>query len=312
MSWRSYYRGDGSVHAEPFGPPPPWREFPRRPLGLKFQPPRGLTDAVNAALSLRRPLLVTGMPGSGKSTIIESVAEELTLGPVLRWHITSRSNLADALYRYDVLGRINEQQLRQGVPGSAAVDISPYLQLGPLGTAFLPGSRPRALLIDEIDKSDLDLPSDLLDVLERGEFEIPELTRYADPEVTVRTWDPDAMAPISRGRVRCSEFPFIVLTSNEERDFPAAFLRRCVRFSMPPPSEEDIRNIVRAHLDLLIPADGALADLVAGFVTRLQAGESLAIDQLLSAVFVLAGPDAPDGQHRDDLARLLLRELTRA
>lgn len=312
MTWGSYYRGDGSVHADDFAPPPPWRDFPRRPLGVKFQPPKGLADAVNAALSLRRPLLITGTPGSGKSTVIEAVAAELVLGEALRWHITSRSTLTEALYRYDVLGRIHEQELRQRrdhpAPGD---DIAQFLRLGPLGTALTPSARPRALLIDEIDKSDLDLPSDLLDVLERGEYEIPELTRHSVDDVAVPMWESDETYTVRRGKVQCSEFPFIVMTSNEERDFPPAFLRRCIRFSMPAPDEGTIRDIVRAHLDMDVPADGPLADLLTGFVARLQAGENLAIDQLLGAVFVLTGDAAPEGAHREDLARMLLRELTR-
>jgi MoxR-like ATPase len=312
MTWGAYYRGDGSVHADDFASPPPWREFPRRSLGVKFQPPKGLTDAVNAALSLRRPLLVTGAPGSGKSTVIESVAVELVLGEPLRWHITSRATLIEALYRYDVLGRIHEQQLRQGSDSPPPDDdIAQFLRLGPLGTALTPSARPRALLIDEIDKSDLDLPSDLLDVLERGEYEIPELTRYSVDDVPVRIWESDDTYTVHRGKVQCTEFPFIVMTSNEERDFPAAFLRRCIRFSMPAPDEDTIRDIVRAHLDMEVPEDGSLADLLTGFVARLQAGENLAIDQLLGAVFVLTGDAAPEGAHREELARLLLRELTR-
>lgn len=304
MAWGSYYQGDASPHADPIAPPPPWRTFPRGALNLKFRPPAGLPDAVNAALSLRRPLLITGMPGSGKSTVIESVAEELMLGPVLRWHITSRSTLMDALYRYDVLGRINEQQL-----GSSIVDIAPYLQLGPLGTALIPASRPRALLIDEIDKSDLDLPSDLLDVLERGEYEIPELTRHKSAEVSVRMWDTQDTHLVIGGRVQCTEFPFIVMTSNGERDFPAAFLRRCIRFSMPAPTEESIRNIVRAHLEVDIPEAGPAAQLVTAFVDRVKHNQSLAIDQLLNAVFLLSGPDAPSEARRNELTALLLQDL---
>jgi MoxR-like ATPase len=311
MAWGSYYRGDGSVHADVFAPPPPWRQFPMRAQGFKFQPPKGLADAVNASLSLRRPLLVTGTPGSGKSTIIESVAEELVLGQILRWHITSRSTLSEALYRYDVLGRINEQQINQSNSGYRADDIAPFLQLGPLGTALVPAERPRALLIDEIDKSDLDLPGDLLEVLERGEYEITELTRYSATEVPVRMWDTDKTYPVDRGRVRCTEFPFIVMTSNEERDFPAAFLRRCIRFSMPSPDETTVRDIVRAHLAMEIPAEGPMADLVTDFISRLRMGDGLAIDQLLSAVFVLSGDSAPQGPQRDDLASLLLKELSR-
>lgn len=311
MAWDPYYRGDGTIRDVQFAPPPPWREFPRPTLGLKFQPPPGLTDAVNAALSLRRPLLLTGAPGSGKSTVIESVAEELKLGAVLRWHITSRSVLADALYRYDVLGRIHEQQLRNLSGQSAAADdISPFLQLGPLGTA-LAALRTRALLIDEIDKSDFDLPSDLLDVFERGEYEIPELARYKDETVSVRTWDGEERT-LRRGRVRCQEFPFIVMTSNEERDFTPAFMRRCIRFSMPQPDEEAIRKIVNAHLGMTIPSSGAMGEMVSSFVTRLRAGENLAVDQLLNAVFLLSGQAAPEGANRDEVAAILLRELTRA
>ena len=323
MAWGSYYQGDGSIHAADLKPPPPWREFPRKSLGLKFRPPKGLPDAVNAALSLRRPLLITGKPGSGKSTVIESVAHELALGPVLRWHITSRSTLGDALYRYDALGRIHEQQLKEGRKSvrrpppsrarrapTAPGDIAPFLRLGPLGTALLPASRPRALLIDEIDKSDLDLPSDLLDVLERGEYEIPELARYGRADVAIRHADSEETAEIHLGRVQCTEFPFIVMTSNEERDFPAPFLRRCIRFAMPVPGEEEIRDIVSAHLDMEVSTAGPIADLITGFVARLQKGDSLAIDQLLGAVFVLGREDAPESERRKELTDLLLRGLT--
>ncbi|GAA2470123.1 MoxR family ATPase [Streptomyces longisporus] len=307
MTWGSYYRGDGVTRDVSLGAPPPWREFPRRSLGIPFQPPDGLPEAVNAALSLRRPLLITGTPGSGKSTVIESVAEELRLGPVLRWHITSRSTLSEALYRYDVLGRIHDQQLAQ--PSRPADDIAHFLQLGPLGTSMIPSPKPRCLLIDELDKSDLDLPSDLLEVLERGEFEIPELTRYNRKDVDVRMWDSEERHRITRGRVQCTEFPFIVMTSNGERDFPAAFLRRCIRFVMPKPDNEAIRKVVLAHLGLDVTDSAPLADLVRDFVTRIQAGDSLAVDQLLNALFVVAGDDAPRGAPRERVLRLLLQDL---
>ncbi|QXJ25774.1 ATP-binding protein [Actinomadura graeca] len=329
MAWGSYYRGDGVARPIALPPPPPWREFPRRPLGLAFRPPPGLPEAVNAALTLRRPLLLTGPPGSGKSTVIESVARELKLGPVLRWHITSRSTLTEALYRYDVLGRIHEQQLTQardarrasetnrtgGVQNTAADDIddiAPFLRLGPLGTALVPAPQPRALLIDEIDKSDLDLPGDLLDVLERGEYEIAELARYSSPVVAVRLWDSQQTHPIQAGRLRCTEFPFIVMTSNDERDFPPAFLRRCLRFAMPEPTVELLRDIVGAHLGMHVPQNAAVEELLSRFLARLHAGESLAIDQLLNAVFILTGDDAPQGAQRDDLLNILLHELTHA
>ncbi|MGW2643150.1 AAA family ATPase [Streptomyces sp. NPDC001348] len=317
MTWKPYYRGDGEPRDVPLADPPPWRTFPRQSQHRQYQPPPGLVDAVNAALHLRRPLLVSGPAGSGKSTVIEQVAHELGLGPVLRWHITSRSTLTEALYRYDALGRIHAQSLRaamtQGRPGRAGRgrsrdDIAPFLQLGPLGTALLPSPRPRALLIDEIDKSDLDLPSDLLEVLERGEFEIPELVRYRRPRVLVRQWDGDEEYPVVRGHVSCRQFPFILLTSNGERDFSPAFLRRCIRYTMPPLTAELLHGIVQAHFDA-VPAGGD--GLVEKFAERVAAGEHLAIDQLLNAVALLTGDHAPrDGQY-EELRALILRELSR-
>jgi MoxR-like ATPase len=251
-------------------------------------------------------MLITGPPGSGKSSVIESVARELKLGPVLRWHITSRSILSDALYRYDVLGRIHAQQL--GQPD----DIAPFLQLGPLGTALLPATRPRALLIDEIDKSDLDLPSDLLDVLERGEFEIPELARYNREEVQIREWGSTHTSSIIRGGVRCTEFPFIVMTSNGERDFPAPFFRRCVRYTIPEPTPALISSIVKAHLGAAAAESEAASDMVEQFLSRLRSGELLAVDQLLNAVYLLTGDPAPESPARDQLIEILMRELSRA
>ncbi|MGW1378431.1 AAA family ATPase [Streptomyces sp. NPDC002446] len=308
MTWQPFYVGDGTPRNVDLGPPPPWRRFPRPSLHQEFQPPAGLTDAVNAALALRRPLLITGPAGSGKSTVIEQVAAELKLGTVLRWHITSRSSLAEALYRYDALGRIHAQRLDPSADGDG---IEPFLHLGPLGTALLPSDRPRALLIDEIDKSDLDLPSDLLDVLERGEFEIPELARYKHETAEIRESGSDRRSSITRGQVRCEQFPFIVMTSNGERDFPAAFLRRCIRFTMPMPTVEALRRIVEAHLQLR-PANGEAVDtLITSFVERLGKGESLAIDQLLNAVHLLSGGNAPDDEDRQEVMDLVLRELSR-
>lgn len=322
MTWSPYYRGDGEQRRTPIASPPPWRVFPRRSEHEQYQAPPGLVDAVNAALHLRRPLLITGPAGSGKSTVIEQVAHELALGDVLRWHITSRSTLHEALYRYDALGRIHAQNLRTALGRTGARtrgpgrrpsqdDIAPFLQLGPLGTALLPADRPRALLIDEIDKSDLDLPSDLLEVLERGEYEIPELVRYWRPKVGIRQWAGAEGHVIENGRVRCTQFPFIVLTSNGERDFPAAFYRRCIRYAMPPITVKMLETIVRAHLGSAGDGDGA-RDLIEEFADRVSRGDRLAIDQLLNAVVLLTGDDAPQGEQRDGLRELLLRELSHA
>ncbi|MEU2537644.1 AAA family ATPase [Streptomyces iakyrus] len=307
MTWTPFYVGDGQPKEVDLGDPPPWRSFPRRPRPHRFQPPPGLVEAVNAALVLRRPLLLTGAPGSGKSSVIEQVAAELMMGEPLRWHITSRSTLVDALYRYDALGRIHAQRLAD----DSGDDIAPFLRLGPLGTALLPTTRPRALLIDEIDKSDFDLPSDLLDVLEHGEYEIPELARYQRAEVDIREWGGDDLHTIANGRVRCDTFPFIVMTSNGERDFPAAFLRRCIRFTMPAPTVESLRGVVAAHLRVGPEYSASVDTLIARFVDRLASGESLAVDQLLNAVHVLTSGEGPSGDTVQDVMELVLRELSR-
>ncbi|MFI5722467.1 AAA family ATPase [Streptomyces cyaneofuscatus] len=317
MTWNTSYLGDGTVRADTALPePPPWRTFPVRSAAEVFEPPAGLTEAVNAALALRRPLLITGGPGTGKSTVIEQVATELALGPVLRWHVTSRSTLGDALYRYDVLGRIHAHRLQQETAraGSEAGtdDIAAFLTLGPLGTALLPSPRPRALLIDEIDKADLDLPGDLLDVLERGEFRITELLREEQRSAWVRTWESEDRRLVENGHVQCTEFPFILMTSNGEQELPAPFLRRCVRYSMPLPTAELVRRVVRRHLDLDVGETGPAAELVQQFVQRLAEGESLAIDQLLATLHLLSGPNGSESAERERIVSLLMRDLSGA
>ncbi|MGW2287019.1 AAA family ATPase [Streptomyces phaeochromogenes] len=324
MSWTPYYKGTGVTPAHRAELPalPPWRAparqqgtDPREEPATAYRPAPGLVDAVNAALHLRRPLLLTGRAGSGKSTVIHQITAELDLGKVLHWHITSRSTLADALYRYDALGRIHAHNLRT-LDGEARQDsddheddIGEFVQLGPLGTALLPSGHPRALLIDEIDKSDLDLPSDLLDVLERGGFEIPELARHPKHGIQVRTADKGGRHTIEHGWVQCTQFPVIVLTSNGERDFPAPFLRRCIRFEMPPLSHETLTEIVAAHLGDI--EDSSTVALVQAFLKKLNDGEYVAIDQLLNAVHLLRGGRVPDRDQRQSLEALLFRGLGR-
>jgi MoxR-like ATPase len=232
-------------------------------------PCRELVLAVNAALALRRPLLITGLPGSGKTTLAYAVAAWLKLGPVLEWAVSPGANLADALATYNPLARLQDLQLeKQSNPekssNSDLPQVENYIRLGPVGTAFLPAHLPRVLLIDEIDKGDLNLANELLNIFEEGRFPIPELQRAetaAGSDVSkssgreVATWDEDAAgkpitASIKGGVVQCHEFPLVMMSSNGERDFPAAFNRRCLRISMPDFSFDraTLELIVRRHL----------------------------------------------------------------
>lgn len=250
---------------------------------------------VNAAIYLRRPLLVTGRPGTGKSSLAYLVARELGLGPVLRWPITSRTALKEGLYAYDAIGRVQEINARQ----SEEPDIGQFVHLGPLGTALLPYERPRVLLIDELDKSDIDLPNDLLNVFEDGYFEILELERLAarHPEVTVLTADRDGSAAVRRGRVRCRAFPVVIITSNGEREFPAPFLRRCLKLHVEPPTPQQLGAMVAAQFG---DTDGVdVSRLIREFLVRSDETGGLASDQLLNAVH-LAMQLATSGAYQPD------------
>ncbi|MFJ3310664.1 AAA family ATPase [Streptomyces sp. NPDC086549] len=241
------------------------------------------TDIINVALHLRRPLLVTGHPGTGKSSLAHALAGELDLGPVLHWPVNSRSTLQDALYRYDAIGRLQETE-----PGGERPYIGTFVRLGPLGTALAPSDQPRVLLVDELDKGDVDLPNDLLTAFEEGRFEIPELARLPEDQsvIDVLTADHGAPARVERGIVRCTQFPVVVITTNGERDFPPAFLRRCVPLHLADPDESRLRQIISARLgeEALADAD----DLIHAFLQRRTVGD-LATDQLLNAVFLRTG-----------------------
>jgi MoxR-like ATPase len=276
-----------------------------------------VVNAMNAALHLRRPLLVTGKPGSGKTSLAYAVANELKLGVVLSWPINARSLLKDALYQYDAVARLQDVNL------NTTKEMGQYIRLGPVGTAFLPSHLPRVLLIDEIDKCDINLPNDLLNLFEEGRYEIPELVRCKDEEgmgtVSVRTADADVPAVIRSGRVFCREFPLVVMTSNGERDFPPAFLRRCIRLRMPDPSQKiaSLERIVEAHLKRGADTErwDAMQDnvntLVESFVKKgRDQTADIATDQLLNVVYLLTREVSISEADRAELQSILLKGLS--
>ncbi|MEL7223333.1 MAG: MoxR family ATPase [Cyanobacteria bacterium J06576_12] len=352
------FKNDGKVRDDWELPSPPsWRPFGqpmaagvnrRKQQADTFQMQPDQVDMVNAAIYLRRPLLITGKPGTGKSSLAYKVAKELNLGEVLYWPITTRTTLKSGLYRYDAIGRLQEtEQLVKSAElrsGSAAQinekAIGKYITLGPLGTALLPSDKPRVLLIDEIDKSDIDLPNDLLSIFEEGWFEIPELERIKDrPEtarVSVRTayadreekTAVDIRYEVPEGRVSCRVFPLVILTSNGERDFPPAFLRRCLRLRMPLPKKQMLNRIVTAHLEAEFEqlkatkgedfaearravAESEREELIQTFLDKRKEGD-LATDQLLNAIFMVTREQSPLGSDKKRLIQAILKQLSSA
>jgi MoxR-like ATPase len=179
------------------------------------------------------------------------------------------------------------------------------------------------LLIDEIDKSDIDLPNDLLHIFEEGEFEIPELRRIAGKldEVEVQTaytdetetTYKDVKVKIRKGRVRCQAFPFVILTSNGERDFPPPFLRRCLRLNIREPNREELERIITAHLSKKEGKKQEIAkqaqSLIADFLKKRDKGD-LATDQLLNAVYLVTREHFPIGKNRDEfIDKFILKYL---
>jgi MoxR-like ATPase len=178
-----------------------------------------LRVAVNAAIVLERPLLVKGEPGTGKTVLAEEIAKALA-APLITWHVKSTTKAAQGLYEYDAVSRLRDSQL-----GDARVsDIANYIRRGKLWEAFSAPERP-VLLIDEIDKADIEFPNDLLLELDRMEFHVYE---------TGET-------------VKAARRPVVIITSNNEKELPDAFLRRCFFHYIRFPDADTMRRIVDAH-----------------------------------------------------------------
>jgi len=188
-----------------------------------------LEAAVNCALALERPLLVKGEPGTGKTLLAQAVSETLGLD-LVHWAVKSTTRAQDGLYVYDTVQRLYDARFGDG----DVKDIRRYIKLGPLGRSFASSQR-QVLLIDEVDKADLEFPNDLLHELDRMRFVIPE------------TGD----------EVVATQRPVVIITSNNEKELPDAFLRRCVFHFIDFPDPELMKRIVRVHHP---GVDGTLVD----------------------------------------------------
>lgn len=213
-----------------------------------YVPQKSLIQAVNVAIALERPLLLKGEPGCGKTKLARAVADELEL-PYFEWNVKSTSRAQDGLYTYDTIGRLRDAQLAASADLTAAEkkrirqrfrDPASYIIYGPLGNAFLSEKR-AVVLIDEIDKADIDFPNDLLHELEEKEFTINEVPAEAV----------DEKQPLSKAKqVPANHPPIIFITSNAEKELPPAFLRRCLFYHITFPNETRLREIVSLHSGL--------------------------------------------------------------
>ena len=177
-----------------------------------------LNIAVNASISLEKPLLVKGEPGTGKTELARQIAESLGL-EIIEWNIKSTTKAQQGLYEYDAISRLRDSQLNKNV-----TDISKYIKKGKIWNAF-ESEKKTVLLIDEIDKADIEFPNDLLQELDKMEFYVYEINKL----------------------VRSNNRPIVIITSNNEKELPEAFLRRCFFHYIKFPDMNTLKKIVRVH-----------------------------------------------------------------
>ena len=214
---------------------------------------------VNLAIRLGRPLLVEGEAGCGKTRLASAIAEELGVGLTVMT-VKSTSQAKDLLYRFDALRRLQDAQ---DPANKAARQVHPYIDLEPLGHAIRAG-QPQVVLIDEVDKADIDFPNDLLDVLDRFEFDIEDLPRAEDEAcAAARGFGRHVKGPEGGAR------PIVLITSNREKQLPEPFLRRClyVQLDFPADNPAMLADIVRKNLDARLDQIGD--ELITGAVERL-------------------------------------------
>ena len=177
-----------------------------------------LNIAVNASISLEKPLLVKGEPGTGKTELARQIAESLGL-EIIEWNIKSTTKAQQGLYEYDAISRLRDSQLNKNV-----TDISKYIKKGKIWNAF-ESEKKTVLLIDEIDKADIEFPNDLLQELDKMEFYVYEIDKL----------------------VKSNNRPIVIITSNNEKELPEAFLRRCFFHYIKFPDMNTLKKIVRVH-----------------------------------------------------------------